>query len=65
MRARPGAPVSVPLRWDELRALDSSGKYTVKNLARRLSALKADPWKDLPATRQHLKPAVLHALLKP
>jgi bifunctional non-homologous end joining protein LigD len=43
-RARPGAPVAVPLRWDELSAAVHSGYYTVETVQRRLRALKADPW---------------------
>ena len=61
-RARPGAPVSVPLRWDELAALENSAKYTIHNLAARLSALKVDPWRELPKTRQFLKAEVLRAV---
>lgn len=45
-RARAGAPVAVPLRWDELGAGLSPDRYTVRNLRRRLGALKADPWQD-------------------
>jgi bifunctional non-homologous end joining protein LigD len=43
-RARPGAPVAVPLRWDELSPAVRSDHYTVETLQRRLGALKADPW---------------------
>jgi len=43
-RARPGAPVAVPLRWDELGPAVRSDHYTVDTLRRRLGALKADPW---------------------
>jgi bifunctional non-homologous end joining protein LigD len=43
-RARPRAPVAVPLRWDELSPAVRSGHYTVETLQRRLSALRADPW---------------------
>lgn len=43
-RARPAAPIAVPLRWDELSRVDSSDHYTVANIQRRLSALKQDPW---------------------
>lgn len=45
-RAREGAPVAVPLRWDELGAGLSPDRYNVGNLRRRLGALKADPWED-------------------
>jgi bifunctional non-homologous end joining protein LigD len=44
VRARPRAPVAVPLRWDELSPALRSDHYTVENLPRRLGALKADPW---------------------
>jgi len=43
-RARPRAPVAVPLRWDELSPAVRSDHYTVVTLPRRLGALKADPW---------------------
>ena len=43
-RAREGAPVAVPLRWDELGPAVRPDHYTVETLRRRLGALKADPW---------------------
>ncbi len=66
LRARPTAPVSVPIRWDELARLPSSAKYTLKNLAARLSRLKADPWAEMSGpTRQYLRPKVLRAVEHP
>jgi DNA ligase D-like protein (predicted polymerase) len=43
-RAKPEAPVSTPLTWDELRPDVASTRYTVANLPRRLASLRADPW---------------------
>ncbi len=43
-RARAGAPVAVPLRWDELSRLESAAQYTVATITRRLAQLKGDPW---------------------
>lgn len=43
-RARPGAPVAVPLAWSELAAGIRSDHFTVETVTRRLSALAADPW---------------------
>jgi bifunctional non-homologous end joining protein LigD len=43
-RARPRAPVAVPLRWDELSPALRADHYTLETLPRRLAALKADPW---------------------
>jgi bifunctional non-homologous end joining protein LigD len=51
-RARPGAPVSVPLRWDELLAEGAADRWTVRNLPRRLAALQSDPWTGFPTIRQ-------------
>lgn len=45
-RARPGAPVAVPVRWDELSPALRADRYTLNNLRRRLGALKHDPWED-------------------
>ncbi|MGY4532016.1 bifunctional non-homologous end joining protein LigD [Pseudomonas sp. TE3786] len=46
VRARPGLPVSVPIRRDELSELKSAGQWTVDNLRDRLDSLKQDPWHD-------------------
>jgi bifunctional non-homologous end joining protein LigD len=43
-RARPGAPVSVPVAWPELSATKSANQYTVKNISQRLAKLRTDPW---------------------
>ncbi len=43
-RAREGAPVAVPVRWDELDASLRSDTYHVGNVRRRLAALRGDPW---------------------
>ncbi|GAB4245717.1 MAG: DNA ligase D [Thermoleophilia bacterium] len=43
-RATAHATVAVPVRWDELGGQTGAGAYTVKNLKRRLSGLRSDPW---------------------
>ena len=53
-RARDGAPVSVPVSWDELSRTKAGNQYTVLNLERRLKNLKTDPWKELPRIKQKL-----------
>jgi len=43
-RARGQAPVSVPIRWDELRAGVRSDGYDIRSVPHRLAALGSDPW---------------------
>jgi len=57
-RARPGAPVSVPLYWDELEGMSERPELTVRNLSERLTALKGDPWADLLSERQSITKAM-------
>jgi len=51
-RARPGAPVSVPLTWEELGRSKGGAQYTVLNLGKRLGGLKQDPWQDMERLKQ-------------
>lgn len=53
-RARPGAPVSAPLTWEELPRCTGAGQYTVENMPRRLVGLKDDPWAGFLGVRQSL-----------
>jgi bifunctional non-homologous end joining protein LigD len=53
-RARAGAPVSVPVTWQELRRTTSADQYRLPDLMRRLDGLKQDPWQDIGHVRQEL-----------
>jgi bifunctional non-homologous end joining protein LigD len=53
-RARPGAPVSVPIDWSELGGLKSASQYTVLNLMQRLSRQRKDPWAGIARIKQAL-----------
>ena len=53
-RARPGAPVSIPLRWDELKASVEPSHWTLEIVERRLATLRRDPWEAYWRTRQAL-----------
>ena len=54
-RARPQAPVSTPLAWDELSKGLRSDHFTVANLRERLDFLKGDPWEGFFKLRQQIK----------
>ena len=56
-RARPGAPVAVPITWTELSSLPSSNRYTVLNIAQRLGRQRKDPWADMSKVKQALPKA--------
>lgn len=43
-RARPGAPVSTPVGWEELGPEIGPARFTVASLPARLDALSRDPW---------------------
>lgn len=65
-RARAGAPVAVPLRWDELgRHLDpkaGSPPYHIRNVRRRMAALGDDPWSGMTSAEQTLPSAAIAEL---
>jgi bifunctional non-homologous end joining protein LigD len=53
-RSRPGAPVAMPLAWEELSAAIKPNGFTVENAGERLASLKRDPWADLDEVEQAL-----------
>jgi bifunctional non-homologous end joining protein LigD len=59
-RARPGAAVSMPLAWSELR--EPPGRWTVESAPRRLARLRNDPWEDYWTSAQELSDELLRAL---
>lgn len=59
-RALPGAPVSMPLEWDEVREGLTPRQFTIKNAIPRLAAQKQDPLRGV----LQLKPDLLAALGK-
>lgn len=61
-RARPGAPVAVPISWDELNETLTPNRYTMENLNRRLGALSDDPWKEFDKARRPLTAKMMTAV---
>ena len=61
-RARPGAPVSTPLSWDELGPRLRAERFTVESVPRRLASQRVDPWARSFTIRQTLDPALARRL---
>lgn len=53
-RAKPRAPISVPLTWDECSPELRSDRFTLHNIEERLSRLAKDPWAEYAKVHQHL-----------
>ncbi len=53
-RARPGAPVSTPLAWEELGPDVRGDHFRLANLMNRLAHLDADPWSGFFKVKQRL-----------
>ena len=55
LRARPGAPVALPISWDELGKTRGGADWTTARVLRRLKSRAADPWADFFETGQRQK----------
>ena len=42
VRARPGAPVAVPLEWNELKKLEAANQFSIADVLARLKRKKPD-----------------------
>jgi len=59
-RARPGAFVSMPVAWRDLRARPE--RWTVQTVPPRLKRARTDPWEDYWTSKQRLSAAALKAV---
>jgi bifunctional non-homologous end joining protein LigD len=58
-RARPGAPVSAPLAWDELDAHLRPERFNLRSMPERIAS--ADPWRGFFELRQSITAAMRRA----
>ncbi|MGQ4659324.1 DNA ligase D [Lysobacter sp. F6437] len=54
LRAREGAPVSMPLSWSQLGALKSGQAHDLKNVPAMLKRRRKDPWEGIDGVKQDL-----------
>jgi bifunctional non-homologous end joining protein LigD len=57
-RARPGAPVAVPLSWEELAHGIDPAAFTTQTVPKRLASLAKDPWAEIARTHQAITAAM-------
>jgi bifunctional non-homologous end joining protein LigD len=53
-RRKAGAPVAVPIAWEELSMRTKPDMYNIVNLPKRLAKLSSDPWDGFFSTRQSI-----------
>lgn len=58
VRARSGAPVAMPIRWDELDRRFKSDRYDVLTVPKLLRGRRSDPWADIGKVRQSIAAAI-------
>jgi bifunctional non-homologous end joining protein LigD len=61
-RARPGAPIAMPISWEDLEKGVDPSKFTVATVPDLIGKRRRDPWKDLSDQPQRVTAAVLKAL---
>lgn len=61
-RARLGAPVAMPIGWDEVAKLKEPSQFNVRNAVEHIKRQKHDPWKDFLKTKQGLSQSVIKLL---
>lgn len=63
-RARPGAPVSFPLHWDELSAVKKPDQYSIPVVMKMLAAGDVDdPWAEMLTYKQRLTAEMAEGLV--
>jgi bifunctional non-homologous end joining protein LigD len=51
-RARAGAPVAVPIAWDELGRISSGDRFDIASVLRRIKSLDHNPWSEMAEVQQ-------------
>ena len=54
LRARDGAPVAMPLTWEELGRVKSGDAFNIDSAPKRMKRLKTHPWKGIDKVKQDL-----------
>ena len=58
LRARTGAPVAMPLRWQDLGRCTGADAFHIRSVRQRLARLRGDPWEGFSVMQQSLDKAM-------
>ena len=58
VRARSGAPVAMPIPWDELNRRFRPDRFDLLTVPKRLRARRSDPWADIGTVQQSIRTAI-------
>jgi bifunctional non-homologous end joining protein LigD len=58
VRARAGAPVAMPVRWEELERGFDPARFDLKTVPKLLAARRADPWAEIGKVKQSISAAI-------
>jgi bifunctional non-homologous end joining protein LigD len=61
-RARPGAPISVPIAWGAIDDLEGGDQFKFSNILDLVHRRRRDPWADMAKSRQRLTKPMLSSL---
>jgi bifunctional non-homologous end joining protein LigD len=62
LRARPGAPVAMPVAWDDLTRAFRPDRFTLATVPERLAARRVDPWRGIDDAARSLPADVVKSL---
>ena len=54
LRARPGAPVAMPVSWNELSKIKRADAFTLQDVPGKLKRRRKDPWEGIDRIKQNL-----------
>jgi len=61
-RAKPGAPISLPVSWRELPRVASADQFRLRDVLKRLAAERHDPWAGFSDVRQSISAKAIRLL---
>jgi bifunctional non-homologous end joining protein LigD len=61
-RAKPGAPISLPISWSELSRITNGDQFQLRGVLKRLAAERRDPWPGFAEMRQSISAQAMRLL---